>query len=341
MRTHALPMLIYKADKKTTNTDTFWGVNRETVESLSESELNKYFGGEAPVVDEGYSPYEICCYRAVYNLNLTDIPKFCDTGSNPGVYFRNYESLREKMTENGDTEDAMTPHTDKRWISREYLPMISTERNNQDDQDAAYALILGVMYGCVVKLKDDRLGKWYMHAAYESDGVEKIQLLKIENNPVRSGDYPNAYRALRNDPVLTARLIAYLTKLLEDDSTVREKSLTTAVKNNDLLKAMCEGAPNLLALFACLMNDVDLATEERSTGAFKKAVECLMGKISFSYGPTLKQFKDRAFGNAGLKASLCQNHRWLRDWGTPAETPEEEAEENAEEQDAPAEKDPE
>ncbi len=258
-RSRAMPMLIYDTDAAQYLDHTvFWGVNSEAAEDMSPAELNDFFDGNDPEKNGAYSPYEICCYRAVYSLRPENIPAFRDTSEKMGPYCRSYDSLRARLlTDGADAGRAITPHTDKRWISADYLPMISDERSAQDRRNAAEALLLGTRYGCLIEL--DIHGKTpLMVAVYERGGRECIQRLMTVDGPVRGGDCLNAFRALRDNPALAESLLAFLYRIRSAETEADEET----DDNPPDLKTVCES----------LLKDARLAALEDKTKVFSDAL---------------------------------------------------------------------
>jgi hypothetical protein len=110
-----------------------WGLNPRAVSNLSESRCKELFG-ENLQEDDGFSRYEILCFRLKYGLHAEDFPKFsCGNGANrnPGTYYYAYQSKIDMMMREPDKY--VTPHLDKRWHLPAYMPDLNMRQEKVDE----------------------------------------------------------------------------------------------------------------------------------------------------------------------------------------------------------------
>ena len=69
-------------------------------------------------VNAMFSKYKIQYYCSSYGIRLCDIPKFTETGENPGIFYQEYQKRINEMIDSD--EQALTPHLDIHW--HETLP---------------------------------------------------------------------------------------------------------------------------------------------------------------------------------------------------------------------------
>lgn len=211
-------------------TMTFWGINPEVEEKISTQsgmKLKEFFTAgekkETPEVvsDEEYSRYEISCYQALYCVRLNEIPKFLETGRTPGVYYENYETRIKAILEND--QELPTPHLDMRWHSRNYLPMISDEKNAEDDKRTARALWLALIYGGLPEASED--GKKVLYAAFlkdtEGGGLREELMpsrdIQYAGKSLQIKNVYELYKALQIDEITTQGFITAYEPALQAD----------------------------------------------------------------------------------------------------------------------------
>lgn len=210
---------------------TFWGINPEVKESLSNlvgSSLNDLFtagdiAGDPSVLSSNeYSKYEISCYQALYCVALSDIPKFLETGDDFGVFYKNYANRIQKMAKR--ETDAMTPHLDIRWHRRAYLPMISDEKNREDDRAVARAMWLALIYG---GLPEEHIrGEKVLFASFKCTTGRRIARTEAyddrdivyDGKAVRINDVYALYKALQSDDITVMQFTEVYQKAFEDDT---------------------------------------------------------------------------------------------------------------------------
>ncbi len=208
----------------------FWGIHPEVEESIMQTQnpasLPEFFRvddhGYAPEVvsNEDYSRYEISCYQALYCVALNEVPKFVETGDHFGVFYQNYANRIRSMTEEGS---AITPHLDIRWHSRRYLPMISGEKNAEDDRNTARAMWLALIYNGLPDYQDEEGRAVYANFGRVVGKSMKFQQdyppcdLRFQGKPVQIGNPYELFKALQYNELVRDRFLKVFTPAFEED----------------------------------------------------------------------------------------------------------------------------
>lgn len=261
----------------------FWGINQIVKEGIIRDNPNlaQFFRGSnstySPeiVVSNKYSKYEISCYQALYCVSLSEIPKFLETSSNRGVFYANYEKRVERME--AENQSIFTPHLDIRWHKREYLPMISTEKNYQDDLRAARAIWLSLIYG---GLREGTVGKkkvLYASFARMDEKTGRITEehknceLKYDDDYISIKDPYRLFKALQFDDIIVKQLIGVFTKSFNEDKKASQRAAEfTGPRARRFVKKLISidssdfNALNVLARF---MNDPNATDNEKNVFA--------------------------------------------------------------------------
>lgn len=241
----ALPYLMYTSSRKIVSlssaggdddeddsayTLTFWGINPEVsvaISSQSGMQPAEFFtagttGGTPEVVsDNEYSKYEISCYEALYCVALTEIPKFAETGDSFGVFYENYSNRINKMIKKDKT--ALTPHLDIRWHRRNFLPMISSDKNHEDDLRAARGIWLALIYGGLPE--ETRNGQKVLYASFArtsgksaiAEEVYESRDILYAGKNIQITNVYELYKALQLDEITIMRFLEVFEKSFDED----------------------------------------------------------------------------------------------------------------------------
>ncbi len=204
---------------KSKSTLIFWGINnavRDEIEAANPGEkLNAFFNvsdyGDTPKVEvnKNFSKYMIICYQSAYGITLEDIPKLQETGTTVGKYYQFYQARVEKMQ--AGQEDAFTPHLDKRWVKRKYLPMVTDAKNREDDLRTATAIWLGLAYGAIRVVQGNKL---YC--------VDTGKFIKYENRYVEVDDAYEFFKTMQDDGLLVKSIIEKYRPEFEKELQIRK-----------------------------------------------------------------------------------------------------------------------
>ena len=113
-----------------------------------------------PFIDE----FQLVCLKAVYNLKLTDLPKFAAASENPnnpspdGSYCRAYKLRIDQILPNSEKTLRLTPHIDKNWHYLGVLPELDDKTEEKDFLEAHMAFFASFAEGWV---NLDNGGKYY------------------------------------------------------------------------------------------------------------------------------------------------------------------------------------
>lgn len=236
----------------------YWGlhvdVEKEICNEIGKKKVDTYFGTTASFSSDvrahkAYSRYAYDCYRGLYSVRLTEIPKFREEPDNMGVFFENYQSRLDKMNAGRyDQPDlACTPHLDIRWHSRQYLPMIGHDKDSLDDQKAARAMWLSFLYGTLFCKVDRKTGAKNMWIRYwrlrPGKPVEKYyreqKELFCNGKNVAANQVFEVFRAFQQDTRSTGMMLETLEALLTEDCTATDYNTDFTGKNaNPLARAL-------------------------------------------------------------------------------------------------------
>ena len=261
---------------------TFWGISPEVSNDIQNvigtAGLSDFFKGfqqianPEVVVSDHYSRHEISCYEALYCVELREIPKFLEVGDTFGVYYDNYREAVDEMVNNN--LEALTPHLDKRWYQRSYLPMISDDKNIEDDKMTARALWLAMIYGGLPEMTDGKNRVFFasfIKKSQNSSVPEQVYgncdiLYKGKRIPVNN-PY-ELYKALQINEIVTRRFIEVYTPAFEED------------KNVTMGRVELKG-PRARRLAAKLISaDVKTGTASKSTVSERNALRLIYRFIS-------------------------------------------------------------
>lgn len=113
-----------------------------------------------PFIDE----FQLVCLKAVYNLKLTDLPKFAAASENPnnpspdGSYCRAYKLRIDQILPNSEKTLRLTPHIDKNWHYLGVLPELDDKTEEKDLLEAHMAFFASFAEGWI---NLDNGGKYY------------------------------------------------------------------------------------------------------------------------------------------------------------------------------------
>ena len=338
-RARSVPLLMYDKNVAGNNSKLFWGISEKAAAELH-GDVSAYFGGnEAVVQSERYSEYEISCYQAVYELALMDVMKFRDSGQAQGIYYKNYESLRKKMEQAGGDrrEDALTPHTDKRWL--EDLPMISNERNAQESGNAARVFWLGLLYERIKVMTFNGVKK-YGVVTIEENGRRHSEDLLYGDSPVDPFDYLSVFKALNQNVTRTNDMKTALEQVFDADRHVKEKTESTLLQSkNPLVIALIDQAgkknTNPLTIYGRMIKD-SLSDEPETAETLSNALFDLLSQLKTTDAArtNLRHLIYR-YSRYGKYPNAWKDYEpeWLDEWKAPQDAAQqaETAEENPEE----------
>ena len=217
----------------------YWGMSNTVLQEIKDTQGENQAGSymqstesPEPGLDASrmYSDYELCCYRPMYGVQLTEIPKFQESDDPllQGEFYQHYtERIRKMLRGNyGRTNDGITPHLDIRWHTRQYLPMISGAKDDNAGRNAARAMWLSFLYGNIVVVRNRgkkelvvqfmpgrRGGRGQMTSPHDP------RRLLCDGQPITSMTRAyDIYRAFQQDTLTTEQALKVLDESVEQDS---------------------------------------------------------------------------------------------------------------------------
>ncbi len=254
---------------------TFWGFHPDIIAACPALE-GRLGANKAMAQDTAYGANEIYCYRSVYGVKASDIPKFNELGTG-GDYYTSYEALVENMIRNNSYVD--TPHLDKRW--HEFLPYVGREMQKAGDIKFFKSLWLAIGYGKIVLDKTNRYRM--VKTVYDDYGkpsaTKSVDIL-YNGLTIRPAEVDKLIVALKNNSVFKMDIIPEVTKLYEEElrtmidyvdvGVIREGFLSTSTYLNpvDMVVRYSTSARSDINITASLIGAinaiVDEVTEHRS-----------------------------------------------------------------------------
>ena len=213
----------------TETSNAYWGYNpilrKKFGDDLS-AELNQRANRAE---DDRYPKNTLYCYKAVYGISATNIPKFVENESEDG-YFVHYERIIKGIQEEGGNSRDRTPHLDKRWSA--ILPYISEEKARQANQSFYHGFWLAVAYGALVLDKDKRFNcveKIYSSGGKYSGNNTRLVLSVGQKQPVTSTNVAALLEALKNDQDFSFSLPALEKEYREELDSMGRQYVSTKV----------------------------------------------------------------------------------------------------------------
>ncbi|MBQ2881229.1 MAG: hypothetical protein IJE40_03070, partial [Clostridia bacterium] len=223
----------------TTRFKTFWGFSPDVAAAYPA--IGAELGVNADLqADSAYPKNELYCYRAVYGLEASYIPKFNELSG--GLYYTCYDEIVGGMVEDaagrqGERAFVRTPHLDMRWHN--ILPYVSDEKQKSTELGFFHGFWLAVAYGI---LKLDKEGNFCIRRSVDGGyGMyfEDDIALKRKDKNIYKTDVLNLIEVLKADkvftgtdiPALEQRFKAEMEELITYEGTEVLKGLTTKVED--------------------------------------------------------------------------------------------------------------
>lgn len=259
----------------------YWGlsddVEKEILRGTGAAHVSGYFGTNTTFSSDvrahkAYSRYAFDCYRGLYSVRLTEIPKFSEDEYNAGVFYANYASRINKMMigRYNSPDEGCTPHLDIRWHSRQYLPMIGHDKDDRDDLNAARAMWLALIYDDVFAKPDEKTGLQNAAVRYWRIRPGKMperyyldeQVLLYNGKTIRPNQIYEIFKAFQQDVRITARMLETLEPMLEEDCQLTDANSNFTGKNaNPLAKVLI--SEKLSAVDAEMAEEIMTGSDKR------------------------------------------------------------------------------
>lgn len=201
----------------TTRTKTFWGFSTKVAEEHS------FIGTELRVnadlqADTAYPDGELYCYRAVYGMAATYVPKFNELKG--GAYYTSYRAIIDEMVRaaegrEGERAYVRTPHLDMNW--HRILPYITEEKQRQDELEFFHGFWLAMAYG---KIRLDQEEHFYIRRPVDGGYgtfIDEDIPIRYKGKPVGKTEIAKLIEALKTDKVFTSADIPNLEHRLSEE----------------------------------------------------------------------------------------------------------------------------
>lgn len=299
----AAPLLIYSKElssddmgTRTTREKAFWGF------SPAVSAACPYMGTELGVnadlqADDAYGANELCCYRAVYGLEATYIPKFNELSG--GAYYTSYAKVIDAMVRDaegrqGERAYVRTPHLDKTWHT--ILPYITEEKRKQDEMEFFHGFWLAIAYGLI---RTDKDGAIQLRRAVDGgfgNSVEVDVPVLYKNKPIAKTDVLRLIDLLRADKVFTGTDLPRLEARFREEL---EEMINYA--DTDVLKGLTPKKDDLHPIDLIARYNETPRHNVRVSASLIGALEMIAGELAANYNAERSEAQ-----LAEAKYSLCR-----------------------------------
>lgn len=224
----------------------YFGVDADSLDTYK-SVVEDFFrqpgvASNTPIAADSFSPNELVCYNAVYDLNVENINRYRDGGKAHKHYRERLKNVIDQTFKLDGAPDSylsiVHPHLDKRWNSRAYLPLLIEESDIREDKFVKLSFLLSLAIGaCKFDLDYDA---GYCWRYYTAAGVNSIYVNRQEviNNAglealLEGLDY--------NEPVKNDVLARALdmTVRAEKAAPITGTTVSTIV-NQELIERLCD-----------------------------------------------------------------------------------------------------
>ena len=254
----------------------YWGINADVYDDMKkdQGDVEKFMspaGTKQAEISRSdmYSKYEIQCYRGLYGVQLTEIPKFRESDDEElqGEFYKNYCSRIRSMVlcQYGTVEEGVTPHIDIRWHNRQYLPMIDNLHEQAGGMSAAKAMWRGLVYHtqCIKEERNTKTGRmdaWAHFPEFRGEGLisaEKYSKrpLTFNGKRIRKTDFYEMYQAFVQDSIMTDQM-------LEVTKTLFDFDCATALRANEIRFYGYRSLPFTASLIGNTRDDVPVEDED-------------------------------------------------------------------------------
>lgn len=258
----AIPYISYDA-KSNVTTSAYWGVNASTVSFLGRytdgQKLADIFnfgdGCNNDVVDDAsFSPYEICCYKAVYGLCVENLLRYRKNTECWREYFNRLNDVLNGVAKIEKNEGAylstVHPHLDRRWHNRAYLPMLGENDEADEVFSDVKAFLLGITMGWFEYSEFDYVDCWNY-----SNRAETVAVC-VDGHKVKAPALYNLYEAMEYNSIIKNDIIARAQKIQAQDKAKINTDLANEQKMQDfyydqimshrLIQALCNESLNVV-----------------------------------------------------------------------------------------------
>lgn len=211
LRTLATPYLHYNLEVKNYRSGGklaySWGLNHSAVARYQSGSVEKgvdvqklksmFQPAEASLVDDSFSPYQMVCYSAIYDLRAENCVSY-NVGTIPEKYYRErLQNLVDQAYEISDDPDGcldvIHPHLDSRWHEHAYLPELMKYDDDALCRDTRLAFMLSRCLNWCYHQEDktEYLTCWW----YQRTGDKYPSPIFVGGKELRSASIYSLYKA--------------------------------------------------------------------------------------------------------------------------------------------------
>ncbi len=249
---------------------TFWGFHPAVVDKYPDIE-EAIGANKATAADVAYGKNELYCYRSIYGVKATAIPKFSEVAG--GDYYTNYDTVINTMIK--DNSEIDTPHLDKTW--HEVLPYISDEKQQDFEKDFYTTLWRAIAYG---RVSLDPHGKYQLLrrvANKYGSFSDSYEQLTFEDRAIAPSEISELIGALRVNPYFANEIVGELQKEFDEDVRgVRQYSKTKFVSN-------LESAGELNPVVMIVRYNLALGSDKNVTRELIDSLEAALLSVASNY----------------------------------------------------------
>lgn len=232
------PLLGIKDPSRNGQRIMFWTVNTELERQINDSNLFQDMftqnQGEAPVVLDEFSMYELTCMNTLVNLDLNQLAKLSTQDvvmgipGNKGTYYREYEKMVQGLVADVASEKKsgqFTPHIHRDWHIPGILPEIDPTWGDQ--------LVSKISRGLVVARAMDLLSSKteYGNQAIAYSSVGRLKTGGAHDVICKGADWFLAAKEFEKKPALADDALAFWEQTLNVMGDERRRPVETADKS--------------------------------------------------------------------------------------------------------------
>lgn len=229
------PLLGIKDPQRNGQRIMFWTVNTKLEEQINDNALFQEMftqnQGEAPVVLDEFSTYELTCMNTLVNLDLNQLSKLSTQDEvmgipgNKGIYFAEYEKMVNGLLADGASEKKsghFTPHIHKGWHVPGMLPEIDPIAHEIFVSKVSKGLVVARALGLMSSVTE------YGNTAIVYSSVGRRRTGGIHVVVAQGSDWYLASKEFEKNPALADDALAFWEETLSIMSDERRRPVDSA-----------------------------------------------------------------------------------------------------------------
>lgn len=290
-----------------------WGLNHSVVARFQSGSVDRgvdkqmlqdmFASTEAALADESFSPYQLVCYAAIYDLrveNCTDYYK----GTDPEKYYaERLNNLADQAYEINNDQDGylevIHPHLDCRWHEHAYLPELMGMDDEKQCKNTRLAFMLAVCAGRCEYFRDaiECLECWW----YTKNGSSVPNAVFVNSREVMDASIYALYKAFDSNRVIVDDMKQYIENAQAEAKRKLPETGATAevVAQQALIRALTgdgEHTRNVLDVLYTLYQNI---------GNLKEVNLCFNVLIDFIYEYCLDMTNKQPHRATAMSVAIC------------------------------------